>query len=358
MRTTITKLHIFASTLSHKYRKLEEKDLTKISSNLAPSTLTKVCRVHLEKRRAFTLSMYECEEGEWTFTFWMDCNRRLADLTKYEYVKEVVIKKYTFRPYEKPFRWEDSLEKTLRILPRYLRRPVIDLRRAGHDVSNLSDPILRNSLSKIPFVQLFIPYTCHRSEEFVRRQVSFRCLKQLAVEGESLPSMWNHIEELLLQPQVKFIRISNIGDPVEDSLRPTIHTVYLSPKRRVCKAPGFVSMLEAADRRGREFDFYVGLHRGAATPAPSEVHLRQQHRWISTDFECNIRGKGHPDFDLEEWSSDASSEYKCQPTQKRKTLCKSNVTFRGKGAAICVSQSGGEIEVYAECDAAWDYEIW
>uniref|UniRef100_A0A1I7Z0Z5 F-box domain-containing protein n=1 Tax=Steinernema glaseri TaxID=37863 RepID=A0A1I7Z0Z5_9BILA len=189
---------------------LEDFELFEIASELCTCTLTDVSELHYYKRRDVTLSAVRTE-GEWLFSCGMEPDRTLADLTRYEYVNRVVFTHNRDGPrYHDSFFWNDSLEKILQVLPRYLRRA--EIRWEGHIVTdesntNFWDIFFASGLSRAPFSQVYMPYVDHRSEEFLRRQISFRGLEKLDISATSPPSVWDCIEELLRQPQLNFLWI-------------------------------------------------------------------------------------------------------------------------------------------------------
>uniref|UniRef100_A0A1I7Z1C5 F-box domain-containing protein n=1 Tax=Steinernema glaseri TaxID=37863 RepID=A0A1I7Z1C5_9BILA len=232
---------------------LEDSDLFKISFKLSACTLTKVSQVHYEKRQKVTLSAVQTE-GEWFFSYGKEPNRTLADLTRYEYVKRVVFtyKRHSFR-YRDSFFWKDSLEKILGILPRYLRRAdIMWYRHVAIDKSNtkLWDIFFASGLSRAPFSSITMPYVDHRSVEFLRRQISFRGLEKLDISATSPPSVWDCIEELLRQLQLSYVSIT-------DMCAVSSHMVEALIQKR-----------------------------------------------SSSKFGFSIKGKKHPDLDLEQWSND------------------------------------------------------
>uniref|UniRef100_A0A1I8A9P2 F-box domain-containing protein n=1 Tax=Steinernema glaseri TaxID=37863 RepID=A0A1I8A9P2_9BILA len=225
----------------HLASQLEEKDLTKMSSELsARCAFTKVSRMHLQKRQKLTLVILRTEGGEWEFGFGQDPKRRLADLPKYEYVEGIVVHTSSlyrnsygrFTPYCNTFFWKGSLEKILRILPKYVRRPVLNLcvlrtlprglttgKTCLHPLEYDEEVIEKffssfsgTSLSKVPFSAVFIPHVGHHDEEFLRRQVSLRCLQRFDINGRSPPYLWDCTEELIRQPQVKYVSIANVRE--------------------------------------------------------------------------------------------------------------------------------------------------
>uniref|UniRef100_A0A1I8ARP4 SAC domain-containing protein n=1 Tax=Steinernema glaseri TaxID=37863 RepID=A0A1I8ARP4_9BILA len=145
---------------------LEKEDLRKISFELGGRNLKKVCKVHSEQRRKVTLLILETPGGDWEFSVGQEPNRRLTDLKKHEYVEKVmVVNHLNDPPYDAPFFWKDSLERTLRLLPRYLRRAEFEWDFEGNAEKNdkKSCLFLTSGLSKVPFTDVEIPHIDHRS---------------------------------------------------------------------------------------------------------------------------------------------------------------------------------------------------
>uniref|UniRef100_A0A1I7ZD12 FBA_2 domain-containing protein n=1 Tax=Steinernema glaseri TaxID=37863 RepID=A0A1I7ZD12_9BILA len=218
---------------------LEWGDLNKLFSKLVPSTLTKVCRVHLENRQTISLRMLYTEGGQWMFSLfssWKPGNRMLTDLTKYEYVDTIVVANrvnpfYCPSPFEdNAFYWKDSLEKILRILPRYLRRAEFrwnDTRNNDEFNRKFCDVFLGSGLASTPFVEVRIPHVSNQGAEFLKRQVSFQSLQKLQIGGTTPPAQWESsgshipdcIEELLWQPQLKHFSANYVCEVTPDIVR-------------------------------------------------------------------------------------------------------------------------------------------
>uniref|UniRef100_A0A1I7Z1H8 F-box domain-containing protein n=1 Tax=Steinernema glaseri TaxID=37863 RepID=A0A1I7Z1H8_9BILA len=238
---------------------LEDYDLFKISVKFCTCMLTEVSHIHYKKRRNVTLFAVQNEGEEWIFCCGDKPNRTLADMTKYEYVNEVAfLYNRNVVPYFYPFFWKDSLEKTLRVLPRYLRQAKITWDRdiASDEVkryrlkTNFWDIFFASSLSRAPFSEVYMPYVDHRSEEFLRQQISFRGLEKLKISRTSPPSVWDCIEELLRQPQLNFLWITDMFAVSSRMLEALINKLKCSK------------------------------------------------------FKFDIRGKKHSDFDLRKWRAD------------------------------------------------------
>uniref|UniRef100_A0A1I7ZT17 F-box domain-containing protein n=1 Tax=Steinernema glaseri TaxID=37863 RepID=A0A1I7ZT17_9BILA len=163
----------------HLASQLDKPDLREISFRLRDSNLTKLCRVHYEKRGTVCISAAPNKEGDWVLRQLRPRTKaypRLVDLTNYEYVNRLAVPPLPYGLSDRyPVLWKDSLEKTLRILPQYLRRASFFWYGNENDGKNEAfwNVFYGSNLSRVPFTELTIPYVDHRTKEFLRRQISF-----------------------------------------------------------------------------------------------------------------------------------------------------------------------------------------
>uniref|UniRef100_A0A1I7YY38 TIR domain-containing protein n=1 Tax=Steinernema glaseri TaxID=37863 RepID=A0A1I7YY38_9BILA len=276
---------------------LEKEDLRKISSELGGRTLKKACEVHSEHRKKELLhqpqfkylALSMCDVGaqivstlfqKWKFE---DFNfaihgRSLPDLD---------VTAWSSESDEGTYEWTKACGTRCKSLEWEFEGNAEENKRKSCEL------FLASGLSRVPFTDVDIPYVDHRSEEFLRRQVSFGCLEGLYLTHRWPPSMWGTIQELLHQPQFKWF--------------------------------------------GGFYKFDVG----------SQIFSTLFQKWKFEDFNFDLKGRRLPDFDVADWSSEPNKGM-CEWTEACGTRCKSLEVIHPRNDSMLVrfTQRGEEVYIF------------